>query len=69
MEDLEIKIGCDAVVNEVYALAALRYIGASGGDCRPALLTRGHEELLTAAVADQFAVMVAELLPLSLIHI
>lgn len=63
MEEPEIKIGCDAVVNEVYALAALRYIGASGGDCRPALLTRGHEELLKAAVADQFAVMVAELLP------
>lgn len=57
-----IEIGMEAVVNEVYALAALRYVNATGeGEERPALLTRGHEELIERAVSDQFALLSAEL--------
>ena len=50
------EIGYEAVADEVYALAALRYVSAGdAGDVRPALLTRGHGE---------FAMLAAELIRL-----
>lgn len=65
MEEYVMEIGYEAVADEVYALAALRYVSAGdAGDVRPALLTRGHGELLRAAVADQFAMLAAELIRL-----
>jgi len=50
-----------AVAREVYALAALRYINAADGGARPALITRGHENLIADAAGCQLAMLGAGL--------
>ena len=59
-----IEISTEAVAREVYALAALRYINAADGAARPALITRGHENLITDAAGCQLAMLGAGILHL-----